>query len=110
MSDYNVISEAGDLIYLVPLMLRSARNRQIVLRKIKEILYDRLTLEGANLAGSLAGSGEFLRTVLDPAPMNEIALTVRAMDASQAGFLHTPNIPVGQKDRALWRSVSPMRP
>jgi hypothetical protein len=71
---------ALDLYYLITPMLTAARDRQIVLGKVMQVLYDRPTLEGTDLVGTLAGSGEILRTVLDPVPMNEVALIWQALD------------------------------
>lgn len=71
---------ALDLYYLITPMLTAARDRQIVLGKVMQLLYDRPTLEGADLVGTLAGSGEILRAVLDPVPINEIALIWQALD------------------------------
>jgi hypothetical protein len=71
---------ALDLFYLITPMLAAARDRQIVLGKIMQVLYDRPTLEGTDLVGSLANSGDILRAVLDAVPMNEIALIWQALD------------------------------
>ena len=71
---------ALDLYYLITPMLTAARDRQIVLGKVMQVLYDRPTLEGTDLVGTLAGSGEILRTVLDPVPLNEVALIWQALD------------------------------
>jgi hypothetical protein len=61
-------------------MLAAARDRQIVLGKIMQTLYDRPTFEGVDLAGDLAKSRDVLRAVLDPVSMNEIALIWQALD------------------------------
>ena len=71
---------ALDLYYLITPMLTAARDRQIVLGKVMQVLYDRPTLEGADLVGDLAGSGTILRALLDPVPMNEVALIWQALD------------------------------
>ena len=47
-----------DLYYLITPLLNEPRDQQIVLGKIMQVLYDRPTLEGPELAGSLANSGE----------------------------------------------------
>lgn len=44
-----------------------------------QVLYDRPTLQGSDLVGSLAGSGEVLRTVLDPVQLHDVALVWQAL-------------------------------
>jgi hypothetical protein len=45
-----------------------------------QVLYDRATLEGPDLVGSLAEAGDVLRVVLNPVPLNEIALVWQALE------------------------------
>lgn len=75
----NEVPLALDLYYLITPMLAAARDRQIVLGKVMQVLYDRPTLQGSDLVGSLAGSGEVLRTVLDPVPLHDVALVWQAL-------------------------------
>jgi hypothetical protein len=61
MGGYTAIAEVGqrppltlDLYYLITPLLTDAADRQIVLGKVMQVLYDRPSLEAPDLAGSLA--------------------------------------------------------
>jgi Pvc16 N-terminal domain len=69
-----------DLFYLITPLLTDAADRQIVLGKVMQVLYDRPTLEGPDLAGSLAAASDMLRVVLNPVPLSEIALVWQALE------------------------------
>ena len=72
---------ALDLHYLVTPLLTKAQDRQIVLGKVMQVFYDRPTLEGSDLAGtSLAQDADTLRIILDPVPLNEVALVWQALE------------------------------
>jgi hypothetical protein len=69
-----------DLYYLITPLLTDAADRQIVLGKVMQVLYDRPSLEAPDLAGSLATASDVLRVVLNPVPLNEIALVWQALE------------------------------
>jgi hypothetical protein len=69
-----------DLYYLITPLLTDAADRQIVLGKVMQVLYDQATLEGPDLVGSLASAGDVVRVVLNPVPLNEIALVWQALE------------------------------
>jgi hypothetical protein len=69
-----------DLYYLITPLLTDAADRQIVLGKVMQVLYDQATLVGPNLVGSLASAGDVVRVVLNPVPLNEIALVWQALE------------------------------
>jgi hypothetical protein len=72
---------ALDLYYLITPLLTKAQDRQIVLGKVMQVFFDRPTLEGSDLAGtSLAQDADVLRIVLDPVPVNEVALVWQALE------------------------------
>ena len=71
-----------DLLYLVTPLLGQAREQQIVLGKTMQVLYDRATLEGTDLAGSLAASGEVVRVVLNPVTLEETTRVWQALELS----------------------------
>jgi hypothetical protein len=72
---------ALDLYYLITPLLTNARDRQIVLGKVMQVFYDHPTLEGTDLTGtSLSADGDVLRIVLDPLPLNEVALVWQALE------------------------------
>jgi Pvc16 N-terminal domain len=73
---------ALDLFYLVTPLLKAPRDQQIVLGKVMRVLYDHPTLDGADLAGSLAGSGEAMRVILNPLSLEEIARVWQALEIS----------------------------
>jgi hypothetical protein len=69
-----------DLYYLITPLLTDAFDRQVVLGKIMQVLYDRPTLEGPDLVGSLTTAGDVLRVVFNPVPLNEVALVWQALE------------------------------
>jgi hypothetical protein len=69
-----------DLYYLITPLLKAPRDQQIVLGKILQILYDRSTLEGPDLAGSLATSGEVVRIVFNTVPLQEVSWVWQALE------------------------------
>ena len=69
-----------DLYYLITPLLKAPRDQQIVLGKILQILYDRSTLEGSDLAGSLATSGEVVRVVFNTVPLQEVSWVWQALE------------------------------
>jgi hypothetical protein len=71
-----------DLFYLITPMVGLPREQQIVLGKVMQVLYDRAILEGPDLVGSLAVSGEVLRVVLNPATLEETARVWQALELS----------------------------
>jgi hypothetical protein len=71
-----------DLFYLITPMVGLPREQQIVLGKVMQVLYDRAILEGPDLVGSLAASGEVLRVVLNPATLEETARVWQALELS----------------------------
>jgi hypothetical protein len=68
-----------DLYYLITPMLTDAFDRQVVLGKVMQVLYDHPTLDGPDLVGSLAGAGDVLRLSLNSVPLNEVALVWQAL-------------------------------
>src|SRR5438874_7219001 len=71
---------ALDLYYLITPLLKAPRDQQIVLGKIMQVLYDRPTLEGPELAGSLANSGETLRVIFNTVPLQEVSWVWQALE------------------------------
>jgi len=69
-----------DLYYLITPMLTDAFDRQVVLGKIMQVLYDHPTLDGPDLIGSLATSDDVLRVAFNPVPLNEVALVWQALE------------------------------
>ena len=69
-----------DLYYLITPLLTDAFDRHVVLGKIMQVLYDHPTLDGPDLVGSLAASGDVLRCTLNPVPLNEVALVWQALE------------------------------
>jgi hypothetical protein len=69
-----------DLYYLITPMLTDAFDRQVVLGKVMQILYDHATLDGPDLVGSLAASSDVLRVTFNPVPLNEVALVWQALE------------------------------
>ena len=47
-----------------------------------QVLYDRATLQGADLTGSLASSGQELRVILNPVPLEELTRVWQSMEMS----------------------------
>jgi hypothetical protein len=70
------------LYYLVTPMVGLPREQQIVLGKVMQILYDRAILEGPDLTGSLAASGDAVRVILNPATLEETARVWQALELS----------------------------
>lgn len=68
-----------DLHYLITPLLSDAGDRQTVLGKVMQILYDRPSLDGPDLVGSLAAAGDTLRVVLNPVSLSEVALVWQAL-------------------------------
>jgi hypothetical protein len=68
-----------DLHYLITPMLTDAADRQIVLGKVMQVLYDRPSLDGPDLVGSLASAGDALRVILNQVPLNDVALVWQAL-------------------------------
>jgi hypothetical protein len=69
-----------DLYYLITPLLTDAFDRQVLLGKIMQVLYDQPTLEEPDLVGSLATAGDVLRVVFNPVPLNEVALVWQALE------------------------------
>jgi Pvc16 N-terminal domain len=69
-----------NLYYLITPMLTDARDRHVVLGKIMQTLYAHPTLQAPDTTGSLAAVGDELRVVLNPVPINEIALIWQALE------------------------------
>lgn len=71
---------ALDLNYLITPLLKAPRDQQIVLGKIMQILYDRPTLEGPELAGTLATSGDVVRVIFNTVPLQEVSWIWQALE------------------------------
>ena len=71
-----------DLFYLVTPLVGLPREQQIVLGKVMQVLYDRAILEGPDLVGSLAATGEELRVILNPVSLEETARVWQALEMS----------------------------
>ena len=71
---------ALDLYYLITPLLKAPRDQQIVLGKILQILYDNPTLEGSDLAGTLATSGEVVRVIFNTVPLQEVSWVWQALE------------------------------
>jgi hypothetical protein len=69
-----------DLYYLITPLLKAPRDQQIVLGKILQILYDRPTLEGPDLTGTLATTGEVVRVVFNTVPLQEVSWVWQALE------------------------------
>jgi hypothetical protein len=61
-------------------LLKAPRDQQIVLGKILQILYDRPTLEGPDLSGTLATSGDVVRVVFNTVPLQEVSWVWQALE------------------------------
>ena len=57
-----------------------ARDQQIVLGKVMQILYDRPTLEGPELAGTLGTSGDIVRVIFNTVPLQEVSWVWQALE------------------------------
>jgi hypothetical protein len=71
---------ALDLYYLITPLLKAPRDQQIVLGKILQVLYDHPTLEGPDLEGGLATSGEVVRVVFNTVPLQEVSWVWQALE------------------------------
>ena len=71
-----------DLYYLVTPLLGMPKDQQIVLGKTMQVLYDRSTLEGTDLVGSMSTSGEKVRIVLNPVTLEETTRVWQALELS----------------------------
>jgi hypothetical protein len=71
---------ALDLYYLITPLLKAPRDQQIVLGKVMQVLYDRPTLEGPELTGTLAKSGEVVRAVFNAVPLQEVSWVWQALE------------------------------
>lgn len=71
-----------DLFYLITPLVGPPREQQIVLGKVMQVLYDRAILEGDDLIGSLAASGDVLRVILNPVSLDETSRVWQAMELS----------------------------
>jgi hypothetical protein len=71
-----------DLYYLVTPLVGAPREQQIVLGKAMSVFYDRATLEGSDLTGSMAASGERVRIILNPVSLEETARVWQALEMS----------------------------
>ena len=69
-----------DLYYLITPLLKAPRDQQIVLGKVLQILYDRPTLEGPDLVGSLATSGDVVRVIFNTVPLQEVSWVWQALE------------------------------
>lgn len=73
---------ALDLFYLVTPLLGQPREQQIILGKTMQILYDRSTLEGTDLSGSIQAAGEVVRVILNPVTLEETTRVWQALEMS----------------------------
>lgn len=71
---------ALDLNYLITPLLKAPRDQQIVLGKIMQIFYDRPTLEGPELAGTLGTSGDVVRVIFNTVPLQEVSWIWQALE------------------------------
>ena len=71
---------ALDLYYLITPLLKAPRDQQIVLGKVMQVLYDRPTLEGPELAGTLADSGDIVRVIFNAVPLQEVSWVWQALE------------------------------
>ena len=69
-----------DLYYLITQLLKAPRDQQIVLGKILQVLYDRSTLEGTDLDGTLGTSGEVVRVIFNTVPLQEVSWVWQALE------------------------------
>ena len=73
---------ALDLHYLVTPLVGTVTDQQIILGKVMQILYDRAILQGTDLTGSLASSGQTLRVILNTVPLEELTRVWQSMEMS----------------------------
>jgi len=71
-----------DLFYLVTPLVGEPREQQIVLGKAMQVFYERAILEGSDLLGTLADSGEELTIILNPVSLEEGARVWQALEMS----------------------------
>jgi hypothetical protein len=71
-----------DLYYLVTPLLGQPREQQIVLGKSMQVLYDRPTIEGTDLTGSLKAAGEVVRVILNSVSLEETTRVWQALEMS----------------------------
>jgi hypothetical protein len=71
-----------DLFYLVTPLVGTPHDQHIVLGKVMQVLYDRAILEGPDLAGSLLGSDEQFRIILNPVTLEETTRVWQALEMS----------------------------
>ena len=64
-----------DLHYLVTPLVGTVTDQQIILGKVMQVFYDRAILQGTDLTGSLAASGEEVRLILNPVALEETTRT-----------------------------------
>lgn len=69
-----------DLYYLITPLLKAPRDQQIVLGKILQVFYDRSTLEGTDLPGTLGTTGEVVRVVFNTVPLQEVSWIWQALE------------------------------
>src|ERR1700751_4890964 len=68
-----------DLHYLVTPLVGTVTDQQIILGKVMQVFYDRASLQKADLTGSLASSGQELRVILNPVPLEELTRVWQSM-------------------------------
>jgi uncharacterized protein DUF4255 len=71
-----------DLHYLVTPLVGTVTDQQIILGKVMQVFYDRAILQGADLTGSLAASGQEVRLILNPVALEETTRVWQAMEMS----------------------------
>jgi Pvc16 N-terminal domain len=71
-----------DLHYLVTPLVGKVTDQQIILGKVMQVLYDRTILQGADLIDSLLSSGQELRVILNPVPLEELTRVWQSMEMS----------------------------
>jgi hypothetical protein len=71
-----------DLYYLVTPLVGAPREQQIVLGKTMQVFYDRASLEGADLVGSMAAAGDPVRIILNPVSLEETSRVWQALEMS----------------------------
>jgi Pvc16 N-terminal domain len=71
-----------DLNYLITPLVGSPREQQIILGKVMQVLYDRAILEGTDLVGSLATSGQEVHLILNPVSLEETTRVWQALEIS----------------------------
>jgi Pvc16 N-terminal domain len=71
-----------DLHYLVTPLVGTVTDQQIILGKVIQVFYDRAILQGTDLTGSLAATGEEVRLILNPVALEETTRVWQAMEMS----------------------------